>query len=145
MPNELPDPEILLCCSRLCGLKRLPGVPSAFPILFLGPTSGFQEMKIRRGVRPFAEMTDGKKRFIDPTVLHLRAVKFVTNAGVIGRGAKAVFQILERQITGDSRKGDRFAVSLSQFVGGAKITFAGFVFRHAKPGVTKPLGMLFDG
>src|SRR5262249_18380960 len=37
--------EILFRCSRLCGLKRLPGVPGAFPILFLRPTSGFQEMK----------------------------------------------------------------------------------------------------
>src|SRR4029077_19722671 len=117
--------EILLRCSHPRGLKRLPGIPSAFPILFLGPTLGFQEMKIGRGVRPFAEMMGGKKRFIDSTVLHLRAIKLVTNAGAIGRGVEAVFQILERQITGDSRNRDRFAVSLGQLVGGAKITFAG--------------------
>src|SRR6266550_709209 len=137
--------EILLRCSHLRGPKRLPGIPSAFPILFLGPTSGFQEMKIGWGVRPFAEMTDGKRRFIDSTVLHLRAIKFVTNVGAIGRGVEPVFQILERQITGDSRKCYRFTVSLSQFVGGAKITSARFVFRHAKPGITKPRGMLFNG
>ena len=71
---------ILLRCSHLRGLKRLPGVPGAFPILFFGPTSGFQEMKIGRGVRPFAEMTDGNQRFVDTTVLQLRAIKFVTNA-----------------------------------------------------------------
>src|SRR5262249_17946837 len=110
--------EILFRCSRLCGLKRLPGVPGAFPILFLRPTSGFQEMKVGRSVRPFAEMTDGKKRFVDSTVLHLRAIKFVTNAGAIGRGVEPVSQILQRQITGDSRKCDWFAVALSQFVGG---------------------------
>src|SRR6266478_3865669 len=111
--------KILLRCWRLRGLKGQPGIPSAFPILFLGPTLGFQEMKIGRGVRLFAEMSGRKKRFIDSTVLHLRAIKFVTNAGAIGRGVEAGFQILERQITGDSRNCDRFTVSLSQLVGGA--------------------------
>ncbi len=38
--------EILLRCWRLRGLKGLPGIPSAFPILFPGPTLRFQEMKI---------------------------------------------------------------------------------------------------
>jgi len=99
-------------------------------------------MKIDRGVRPFAEMTDGKKRFVDSTVLHLRAIKFVTNCGAIGRVVEAVFQILERQITGDSRNCDWFAVSLDQLVGGAKIAFASLVFRHAKPGITKPVRTL---
>ena len=45
----------------------------------------FQEMKIGRAVGPFAKMTSGEKRVIDPTGVHLRAIKFVTNAGVIGR------------------------------------------------------------
>src|SRR4030095_796981 len=122
------DGKFLIRCSHLRGLKRLPGIPSAFPILFLGPTSGFQEMKIGRGVRPFAEMTDGKKRFVDSTVLHLGPIKFVTNVGAIGCGVEPVFQILERQITGDSWKCDRFTVSPRQLVGGPKITFASFVF-----------------
>src|SRR6266487_2715141 len=135
--------EILLRCSHLRGLKRLPGIPSAFPILFLGPTLRFQEMKIGRGVRPFAKTTGGEKGIIDPTILHLRAIKFVTNAVVTGRGVEALFQFLKREIRGDSRKRDRFAVSLGQLVGGAKIILAGFVFRHAKPGITKPVGMLF--
>jgi hypothetical protein len=39
--EETPDPEILLCCSYLGGLKRQPGIPSAFPVLFLGPTLRF--------------------------------------------------------------------------------------------------------
>ncbi|MGC2627107.1 MAG: hypothetical protein WA269_09745, partial [Candidatus Udaeobacter sp.] len=43
------------------------------------------------------------------------------------------------------RQRDWFTVSLNQLVGGAKIILAGFVFRNAKPGVTKPLGMLFNG
>jgi hypothetical protein len=103
---------ILLRCSHLRGLKRLPGIPSAFPILFLGPTSGFQEMKIGRGVLPFGEVTDRKKRFIHTTVLYLRTIQFITNSGSIGRSVEAVFQILERQITGDSWKCDRFPVSL---------------------------------
>src|SRR6266516_2403805 len=90
-------------------------------------------------------MTGGEKRIIDPTVLHLRAIKFVTKAVVFGRGAEAVFQILKREISGDSRKRDRFAISLGQLVAGAKIILAGFVFRHTKPGITKPVGMLLNG
>src|SRR5438034_4490588 len=89
-------------------------------------------------------MTGGEKRIIDSTVLHLRAIKFVPNAVVIGRGVEALFQILKREISSDSRKRDRFAVSLGQLVAGAKIIFAGLVFRHAKPGVTKPVGMLLN-
>src|SRR6266699_711656 len=90
-------------------------------------------------------MTGGEKRIIDSTVLHLRAIKFVTNAVVTGRGVEALFQILKREISGDSRKRDRFAVSLGQPVAGAKIILAGLVFRHAKPGITKPVGMLLNG
>src|SRR4030095_5620586 len=111
-----PDPEILLCCSHLCGVKCLPGIPSAFPVLFLGPTLRFQEVKIGVGVRPFAKMTCGEKGIIDPTTLHLCAIKFVTNAVVIGRGGEAVFLILKREISGDSRKRHRFAVFLGQLV-----------------------------
>src|SRR6267142_627039 len=85
-------------------------------------------------------MTGGEKRIIDPTVLHLRAIKFVTYAVVIGRGVEALFQILKREISGDSRKRDRFAESLSQLAGSAKIILAGLVFRH-----TKPVGMLLNG
>src|SRR6266550_1941224 len=125
-------------------MKRLPGIPSTFPILFLSPTLRFQEMKIGRGVRPFAKMTGSHKRLIDPTILHLRAIKFVTKAVVFGRGAEAVFEILKREISGDSRKRDWFAVSLGQLVGGAKIILAGLVFRHTKPGMTKPVGMLLN-
>ncbi|PYL18788.1 MAG: hypothetical protein DMF41_11490 [Verrucomicrobia bacterium] len=69
-------------------------------------------MKIGREVRPFAKMTDGAKRIIDATVLHLRAIKFVTNGVVIGSSVEALFQILKREIRGDSRKENRFAVSL---------------------------------
>ena len=57
----------------------------------------------------------------------------------------AVFQILKRETSGDSRKRDRFAVSLGQLVGGTKIILADLVFRHTKPGVTKPVGMLLNG
>src|SRR6266436_9592458 len=90
-------------------------------------------------------MTGGEKSIIDPTILHLRAIKFITNAVVIGCGGEALFQILKREISGDSRKRDRFAVSLGQPVAGAKIILAGLVFRHAKPGITKPVGMLLNG
>src|SRR5215472_7714698 len=71
-------------CSHLRSLKLLPCIPRVLPILFLSPTLRFQEMKIGRGVGPFAKMTSDEKRVIDPTVLHLRSIKFVTNAGVIG-------------------------------------------------------------
>ena len=40
--------ENLLRCWCLRGVKDLPGIPSALPILFLGPTLRFQEMKIGR-------------------------------------------------------------------------------------------------
>src|SRR6476659_1467250 len=90
-------------------------------------------------------MTGGKERIINPTVLHLRTIKFVTNGIVIVRGLEALFRILEREIVGDSRQRDRFAVLLSQLVASAKIILAGFVFRYAKPGITKPVGMLFNG
>ena len=126
-------------------MKRLPGIPSTFPILFLSPTLRLQEMKIGRRVRPLAKMTDGEKGIIDLTVLYLRAIKFITNAVVIRRGGEALLQILKREISGDSRKRDRFAVSLGQLVGGAKIILAGLVFRNAKPGITKPVGMLLNG
>ena len=135
---------ILLRCSHLGGLKLLPGIPSAFPILFLGPTLCFQEMKIGRGVRPFAKMTGGEKRIIEPTILYLRAIKFITNAVVIGRDVEALFQILKREISDDSRKRDRFAVSLGQLICGAKIFLARFVFRNAKPRIAKPVGMLLN-
>src|SRR4026207_690807 len=101
-------------------------------------------MKIRRGVRRFAKMTCGEKGTIDPTILPLRTIEFVTTAVVIGRGGEAVFQILKREVSGDSRERHWFAVSLGQLVGGAKIILAGFVFRHAKPGIAKPLGALFN-
>ena len=120
-------------------------MPSEFPILFLRPTLRFQEMKIGRRTRPLAKMTGGEEGLIDATILYLRAIKFITNAVVIGRGGEALFQILKREISGDSRKRDRFAVSLGQFVGGAKIIFAGLVFRNAKPGIMKPVGMLLNG
>src|SRR2546421_12154996 len=90
-------------------------------------------------------MTCGEKGIIDPTTLHLCAIKFVTEAVVIRRGGEAVFQILKRKISGDSRKRHRFDVLLGELVGGAKIIPAGNVFRHAKPGITKPVGMLFNG
>jgi hypothetical protein len=48
-------------------------------------------------------MTGGEKRIIDATILHLLVIKFITNAVVIGRGGEAVFQILKREISGDSR------------------------------------------
>src|SRR6267142_752823 len=90
-------------------------------------------------------MTGGEKGIIDPTIVHLRAIKFVTYAVVIGRGVEALFQILKREISGDSRKRDRFAESLSQLAGSAKIILAGLVFRHTKPSITKPVGMLLNG
>src|SRR5438045_9750196 len=90
-------------------------------------------------------MAGGKERIINATALHLRAIKFVTNGIVIVRGLEAPFRILKREICGDSRQRDRFTVSLGQFVGGTKIILAGFVFRHAKPGITKPVWMLFHG
>src|SRR6478752_6061832 len=90
-------------------------------------------------------MTGGNERIINPTILHLRAIKFVTNGIVIVRGLEALFRILKRKICGDSRQRDRFAVSLGQLVAVAKIILAGFVFRHAKPGITNPVLMLFNG
>ena len=90
-------------------------------------------------------MTGGKKRIIDATILHLRAIKFITNAVVIGRGGEALFQISKREITGDARQGDRVAVSLGQLVAAAKIILARLVFRNIKPGITKPVGMLLNG
>ena len=89
-------------------------------------------------------MTCGEKGIIDPTTLQLRAIKFITNAVVIGRSGEAFLKILKREISDDSRKRDRFAISLGQLVGGAKIIPAGLIFRHAKPGITKPVGMLFN-
>src|SRR4029077_3591244 len=94
--EETPDPQILLCCSHLCGVKRLPGIPSAFPVLFLSPTLRFQEVKIGWGVRPFATMTCGEKGIIEPTIPHLRAIKFITNAVVIRRASEALLLILKR-------------------------------------------------
>src|SRR5204863_3648108 len=89
-------------------------------------------------------MTGGKERIINLTVLHLRAIKFTTNGIVIGRGLETLFRILKREICGDSRQRDRFTVSLGQLVAGAKIILAGLVFRHAKPGITKPVRMLLN-
>src|SRR4029450_12619710 len=126
-------------------MKRLPGIPSAVPIFFFSPTICFPEIKIGGGVRPFAKMTGGEEGIIDPTILHLRAIKFIANAVVIGRASKALLQILKREISGGSGKCDRFAVSLGQLAGGAKIILAGLVFRTAKPGIMKPVGMLFNG
>src|SRR5436305_1683756 len=110
----------LFLCRRLRGLKGLPGIPSALPILFLGPTLRFQEMKIGRRVRPFAKMTGCKERLINPTVLHLRTIKFVTNGLVIVRGLEALFRILKRKICGDSRQRHWLTVLLGQLVAGAK-------------------------
>ena len=90
-------------------------------------------------------MTGGKQRIINPTVLHLRAIQFVTNGKVIARGLEALFRILKREICDDSRQRDRFAVSLGQLVAGAKIILARLVFRNTKPGITKPVGMLING
>src|SRR6476620_6615998 len=89
-------------------------------------------------------MTGGNERIINPTILHLRAIKFVTNGIVIVRGLGALFRILKRKICGDSRQRDRFAVSLGSLVAVAKIIRAGFVFRYAKPGIKKPDLMLFN-
>ena len=66
-------------------------MPSEFPILFLRPTLRFQEMKISRGARPLAKMTGGEEGIIDATILHLRAIKFITNAVIIGCGGEALF------------------------------------------------------
>src|SRR5436305_14152086 len=90
-------------------------------------------------------MTGGKERIINATVLHLRAIKFITNGIVIGRGLEALFRILKREICGDSRQRDRFTVSLGQLVAGAKIILAGFVFRYAEQGITKSVRMMLNG
>src|SRR5438876_7749692 len=90
-------------------------------------------------------MTGGKERIINLTVLHLRAIEFITIATVIRRGLEALFRMLKREICGDSRQLDRFTVSLGKLVAGAKIILAGFVFRHAEPGITKPVRMLLNG
>src|SRR5260370_32547690 len=89
-------------------------------------------------------MTGGEKRIIDATILHLRAIKFITNAVVIVRGGEALFQILKREISGDARQRDRFAVSLGQLVAAAKIILAGLVFRHAKPEVPSDAAFTVD-
>ena len=52
---------------------------------------------------------------------------------------------MKREISGDPRKCDRLAVSLGQLICGAKIFLARFVFRNAKPGIMKPVGMLLNG
>lgn len=83
--------EILLAFSHLRSLKLLPCIPGGLPVLFLSPTLRFQEMKIGRGVGPSAKMPSDEKCVIDLTVLHLRSIKFVTNAGVIGGVVEALF------------------------------------------------------
>ena len=75
---------------------------------------------IGRRVRSFAKITCGEKGIIDPTILYLRAIKFITNAVVIGRSGEAFLKILKREISDDSRKRDRFAISLGQLVGARK-------------------------
>jgi len=122
----------------------LPGIPGALPILFLGPTLRFQEVKIGRRVGPFAKMTGGEKGIIDPTILYLRAIKFIANAEIMGGVGEALLQILKREISSDSRKRDRFAVSLGQFVRGLKFFLARFVFRDAGPSIAKPVRMLVN-
>ena len=57
----------------------------------------FQEMEIGRRVRPFAKMPHGEKGIIESTILHLRAIKFITDAVVIGRGGEALLEILKRE------------------------------------------------
>jgi hypothetical protein len=88
-------------------------------------------MKISRGAGPLAKTTRGEEGIIDSTILFLRAIKFITNAVIIGRGGEALFQILKREISGDARKRDRFAISLGQLVAGAKVVLARLVFRLA--------------
>ena len=88
--QEIGFAEILLACSHLGGLKLLPCIPRTLPMLFLCPTLRFQEMKIGRGVGPFGKMTNDEKRVIYPTVVHVRAIKFVTSARVIGRVLEAL-------------------------------------------------------
>jgi hypothetical protein len=64
----------LLLCARpeTCqAFKRVPNFVS-------WPNTVLQDMKIERGVRPFAKMTGGDKGIIDPATLYLRAVKFIT-------------------------------------------------------------------
>src|SRR5215468_171401 len=90
-------------------------------------------------------MAGGKKRVIHPAIPYLGAIEFVTNAGVIGHILEALFQILKGGIGCDHWQRDRFAVSLRQLVGSAKIIFAGLVFRDAKPGMTKPYRMFVNG
>src|SRR5260370_40087181 len=96
----------LLRCWCLRGLKDLPCIPSALPILFLGPTLRFQEMKIGRRVPPFAKMTGGKERIINATVLNVRAIKVESNGIVIGPGLGTLIQSLNREIWHYSRKLD---------------------------------------
>src|SRR4029079_13139090 len=90
-------------------------------------------------------MTSGKERIINSTVLHLRAIEFVTNRIVIGRGLEALFRVLKRKICGHAGQRSWFTVPLRQLVGGAKIILAGLVFRNTEPGIAKPVGMLFNG
>src|SRR5262249_5462714 len=130
--------------SHLGGLKLLPRIPRALPILFFSPTLRLQEMKIGRGGGPFAKMTSSEKRVIYLTVLHLRAIQFVTNAGVVGGVVDALLQVLKGKSSGDWRKGDRFAVSLGQLVCGVKIFLSRFVFRYTSPSIAKPVGMLLN-
>src|SRR5262249_57811273 len=94
------------------GLKLLPCIPRALPILFFSPTLRLQEMKIGRGGGPFAKMTSGEKSVIDLTVLHLRAIQLVTNAIVVGDVAGAPLLGLKSGVIGDSRQSNPFAASL---------------------------------
>src|SRR5262245_36386064 len=113
-------------------------------MLFFSPTLRLQEMKIGRGGGPFAKMTSSEKRIIYLTILHLRAIQFVTNAIVVGGVVDALLQVLKGEISGNWRKGDRFSVSLGQLICRLKFFLARLVFCHASPSIAKHVGMLLN-
>src|SRR5438034_6174002 len=95
-------------------------------------------------------MANGLERVVGPAALFLGAIKRVTNCVIVGRGAKLTFELLKVRAGlavragSEPRQGNRFAISLSQFVGSLKIIFAGIVLGDAEPGVRQPIAMLFS-
>src|ERR1700731_4818076 len=131
-PSRCRSPNLLR--RRLRGVKNQPGVPGAFQVLFFGPALRFEIAEIGGRTCALAEMARGHERVVDPAALHLRAIKLVADAVIVGGCAESTFQLLERSAGSNARQGDRLAVTLRQFVRGAKIIFTGVVFGDTEPG-----------
>src|SRR6267378_8579974 len=90
-------------------------------------------------------MARGVKRVVGAAALRLRVVELVADRVIVRRGAEPTFELLERRAGSDARQSDRFAVALSQFIGGTKIIFTGVIFGDTEPGIRQPIRMLRGG